>query len=120
METDLGARDFMLDEAFSAEQARLQSPGQFWCQSLGNEIVSVTRADPVVWVSGQLLILLHQNAMHPAVSLECSGNCHPNNACGKCFTGDIIRIKASGQRYVYVTGQCVDEPNLVWEARWPD
>jgi hypothetical protein len=118
VETDL-YRDFALDEAYTSEQARLQSPGQFWCCADSPDgSLRVMHADPVVWVSGQLLSILHRGGGHPGVSLEC-WILHPGRQ-GSRYTGDILRIEASGQRYVYVIGPCVDEQNEVWEARWPD
>jgi hypothetical protein len=111
-------RDFALDEAYTAEQARLKSPGRFWCARGADGGLRVIEADPVVWVSGQLLHLLHAGASHPDVTLDCWIE-HPGRH-GHGYTGDVIRINADGQRYVYVVGPCADEENLVWEARWPD
>jgi hypothetical protein len=111
-------RDFALDEAYTSEQARLQSPGQFWCAAEADGSLRVMHADPVVWVTGQLLAILHEGGGHPDVSLDCWIT-SPGRSGSRC-TGDVIRIEASGQHYVYVIGPCVDKENQVWEARWPD
>jgi hypothetical protein len=111
-------RDFALDEAYTSGQARLQSPGQFWCTTQPDGSLKVERADLVVWVTGQLLSIIHQGGGHPDVSLECHGDYWRDSS--DLWPDHVLRIKTSGQRYVYVIGPCVDEQNEVWEARWPD
>ncbi len=71
----------------------------------------VTRADPAIAVSGELLMIWHDKTPEP-LSLECRD--------AAAHLGDVIRIAAANQRVVYVVTRRVDAECDVREARWPD
>lgn len=131
---DFGAGGLILDEAFTAQQSRYyNSPGHFWCWVLGDGTPSVGQADPVVWITGELLAYIHWGFSHAAVSLRCTekrldtgqpdwyvaaGVAGATLPCG--FLGDSIRIETAERPCIYVVTQCISEADHVWEARWPD
>ncbi len=122
---DFGAGGLILDEAFTAQQSLCYtSPGHFWCWVLPDGRVSVRKADPVVWISGELLIYFHAGWQHPLVSLRCKSvdDAAPGAIVplGHAPIGDVIRIDTAERPYVYVVTKCISEADHVWEARWPD
>ena len=66
----------------------------------------VDRADPRIWLAGELLHQIREGRHHPDVHLE----------------GDLLRIEAVNERVAYrVFGQeRADLPRDLWLAAWPD
>ena len=119
----MGEGSLLLDEAFTPEQRRLRSPGQFRAFAGLEGTLHVMAADPVVWFTGSLLVKLHDRDHHPDVSLECGcdwSRCRDLADVKTTFTGDIIRVRAPEGLYIYVVGSIVTGHPDVWELRWPD
>jgi hypothetical protein len=72
----------------------------------------------VIWVTGELLALLHAGSSHPDVAFRCALGSDPRPAGG--YIGDTIRITADNGTYVYVITRKVPEHVQIWEAAWPD
>jgi hypothetical protein len=106
-------RPFALDEAFTPAHRQITSPGHFWAYAGGDGTLRVTRADPVVWCTAELLEMLHAGECHPGVTLACPPGSHKG-------TGDVIRVGAAGETFIYqITGPVPGQPGI-FEARWPD
>jgi hypothetical protein len=76
--------------------------------------ITITTADPVVWMSDTLLREMHLGTPD-FVELEC--HCIE----GVVPEGDVIKITDSDhKRFVYVVRRLVNSDPRVWEVAWPD
>jgi hypothetical protein len=94
--------------AYNRDQAAEQSPG--YCRIRGGIIL---RADPEVWITPELLAILHEETSI-VTDLTCAG---PPG----CPAGDLLLIHDMlGRRVLYqITGPAPAAVPL-WTAKWPD
>ena len=104
-------RYLLLAEAFTPAQALLCSPGHFCAHSRSDGALHVITADPVVWITEELLHLLHDGVHHPDVTFRCGA---------QDGASDVIRIEAAEGAFVYEIACQVPGHPGIWEARWPD
>lgn len=108
--------------AWTGHQLYKQSPGRLELCYDSIDGIFITRADPVVWMSGQLLLELH-NGTPDFVELEChcKGWILDADKLGATAIGDILRITdAAERRHVYVVRSLVQTDPEVWEVAWPE
>jgi hypothetical protein len=70
--------------------------------------LSVTRADPRVWLSNELVEDIAAGRCHPDVSLS-----------GTTVAGSVLTVDGVNRRVAYVLREYLFEPDC-WLAEWPD